>query len=391
MRTLIELYDERPLENILSTQVFAPERTVFICPPEIAGSKSVHSTLHRYFDKIHVSTQIVMLAADMYDVDNLLKVLGEVTDKYPGCVLDITGGTDQALFAAGVLNARKATAAFTYSRKSNTFFSISNAPFGESLACTARMSVEDFFLMAGGAVRKGRVDNSVLSSYSQFFRPFFDVYMRYKREWTTLVYWFQRVSAPVNGKIQLDVSTPWQIKGERGYISCNPEALNSLAKMGFIKQLRIETGKSVSFRFRDAQVRTWLRDIGSVLETYIYQACVDSKLFSDVCTSVVVDWEGTGEQSNVTNEIDVMASFGVVPVFISCKTCEIKTEALNELSVLKDRFGGKMARAAIVTTTKTQAITRRRAFELGIEVFDSDDMKKDRLNNRLKSLIKPIQ
>ena len=31
MKTLIELYDERPLENVLSTEVFSPERTVFIC------------------------------------------------------------------------------------------------------------------------------------------------------------------------------------------------------------------------------------------------------------------------------------------------------------------------------------------------------------------------
>lgn len=33
MKTLIELYDERPLKNVLSTEVFSPERTVFICPP----------------------------------------------------------------------------------------------------------------------------------------------------------------------------------------------------------------------------------------------------------------------------------------------------------------------------------------------------------------------
>ena len=32
MKTLIELYDVRPLENVLSTEVFSPERTVFICP-----------------------------------------------------------------------------------------------------------------------------------------------------------------------------------------------------------------------------------------------------------------------------------------------------------------------------------------------------------------------
>ena len=31
MKTLIELYDERPIENVLGTEVFRPERTVFLC------------------------------------------------------------------------------------------------------------------------------------------------------------------------------------------------------------------------------------------------------------------------------------------------------------------------------------------------------------------------
>ena len=31
METLIELYDKRPLENILGVEMFRPERVVFIC------------------------------------------------------------------------------------------------------------------------------------------------------------------------------------------------------------------------------------------------------------------------------------------------------------------------------------------------------------------------
>ena len=36
MKTLIELYDERPIENVLGTEMFRPEETIFICPPEVA-------------------------------------------------------------------------------------------------------------------------------------------------------------------------------------------------------------------------------------------------------------------------------------------------------------------------------------------------------------------
>ena len=156
--------------------------------------------------------------------------------------------------------------------------------------------------------------------------------------------------------------------------------------MGFLKQLSIESGRRVRFRFRDLQVRAWLRDIGSVLETYVYKTCLDAKVFDDVATSVVVDWEGDLKQSNVTNELDVMTTRGVVPFFISCKTGEIKTEAINELAVLRDRFGSGVARAAIVSASKCQHITRHRANELDISVIDIEDLKRGHLEERLKAL-----
>ena len=148
------------------------------------------------------------------------------------------------------------------------------------------------------------------------------------------------------------------------------------------------TKKKVSFTFRDAQIRTWLRDVGSVLELYIYEAAVETGLFNDVRTSAVVDWEGGVLRDSVTNEIDVMAMAGILPVFISCKTCAINTEALNELAILRDRFGGKGARAAIVTTQRCRSVTRNRAAELDIDVIDLDDLKKGRVKERIGALLR---
>ena len=81
-----------------------------------------------------------------------------------------------------------------------------------------------------------------------------------------------------------------------------------------------------------------------------------------------------------------MAVRGVQPVFISCKTCEIKTEALNELAILRDRFGGKGTRAVIVTSaqaSKGRAVMRRRAAELEIEVIEWNDLALDQLIERI--------
>ena len=167
--------------------------------------------------------------------------------------------------------------------------------------------------------------------------------------------------------------------------------LRDLEKISFISDLEIVTVESVSFRFRDGRIRAWLRDVGSVLELCVYKACLDSGLFQDVHTSVIVVWDGDDDTKPVSNELDVVCTRSVTPVFISCKTCDVKTEALNELSVLRDRFGGKMAKAAIVTATRGGTQMRNRASELGITVIDLNDLTNGTIGSRLKNLMKDVK
>ena len=83
-----------------------------------------------------------------------------------------------------------------------------------------------------------------------------------------------------------------------------------------------------------------------------------------------------------------MAVCGIVPVFVSCKTCEISTEALNELAILRDRFGGNIAKAVIVTTRHCRAITRHRAAELNINVIDCDDLVSGHIGSHIAGMMK---
>ena len=65
--------------------------------------------------------------------------------------------------------------------------------------------------------------------------------------------------------------------------------------------------------------------VGSVLEMYVYKACRDAGVFDDVCLSAIVNWDGDRVHADsVTNEIDVACTRGVMPLFISCKTCAIR-------------------------------------------------------------------
>ena len=387
--TLIELYDERPLENVLGVEMFRPKRVVYICPQDIAADAGLQKKLRSYFAWRAQKAELIFHKADIFNVHSVLELLRLITARYGDCAIDITGGTDAVLFAAGMLCSDADFPVFTYSLKKNKFYNIKNAAFADGLPCTISYRVEDFFRMAGGSMRQGRVDNSILSSYMEDFDPFFRVFMDNRREWDRIVTYIQRLSPTrQDGPVSLEARGPYTVKGQRASRIDAPEAaLRSLEQIDMIRDLQIGE-EEVSFRFRDAQIRAWLRDVGSVLELYVYKVCLDTGLFDDVRSSVIVDWESGDRENAVSNELDVMCTHGVVPLFISCKTCDAKTEALNELAILRDRFGGNGARAAIVTAERGNAPLRKRASELGIRVIDLYDLQNARLPKRLRALMR---
>lgn len=390
MNTLIELYDERAIENILAPDMFHPRRIIYLCPCEVLRDHTRQQKLAAFYRKRGWEPELIFVGTSLFEADRILRQLFTIEEKYPDCAIDVTGGSDAALFAAGMFAARKGVPAFTYSRRKNRFYDISGADFADDLYCDLTYSIEDFFLMAGGTLLPGRVDNHILSQYLPYFDPFFSCFLRFRHEWPTIISYIQRISPAEYGQIPpLDITGSYTVKGERGSRnSANEDALQELAQIGFIQDLTIIPDQQVSFRFRDVHTRAWLRDVGSVLELYTYKACVDAAIFHDVISSAVVRWDDVLGHGSVLNEIDVMAARGVIPLFLSCKACDIKTEALNELAILRDRFGGKGAKAVIVTTESCNAAARHRAAQLGIAVIDLEELKTGQLVHRLKVIMK---
>ena len=383
MKTLIELYDERPIENVLGTEVFRPEETVFICPSEVAEDREMRRSLEAYFAHRECPARVTFEASSLLDAVKVEKTLRRVLESREDCAIDIAGGTDAALFAAGAVSG--SVPVFTYSRKRNMFFEIKNAPFARGLPCSVRLDAASCFLMAGGELQPGRADNETLRARLPQIEKLFGVFAAYHRIWNKQVSYYQQISSssdPFCGAGGARTE-----KADHGQVTADEGLLRALAEAGLIFDLALD-GETVSFRFADQQVRFWLRDMGSVLELQVYRACVLAGCFDDVVLSAVVNWRAGNKRDAVTNEIDVMAVRGVQPVFISCKTCEIKTEALNELAILRDRFGGKGSRAVIVTSApgaRGRAVMRQRAAELGIEVIEWNDLALDKLISRLKA------
>ena len=383
MRTLIELYDERPIENVLGTEVFHPDETVLLCPPEVIAQGALQETLEKYFRYRGCDARITVVPVSLLDASKVEKQLREILETRPDCAIDISGGTDAALFAAGAVSGD--TAVFTYSLHQNMFFEIRNAPFARHLPCTITLDARSFFLMAGGTLLPGREDNELLKQKLPQIDSLFFIFRRYRKVWRGQISYIQKISSSENGNLLAEGRRT--VKIDHGTAEADEGLLHALEKAGLILELQC-LPETIRFHFPDEMTRFWLRDIGSVLELQVYRACLAAECFHDVILSAVVNWSGGDSQRNaVTNEIDVMAVQGVQPVFISCKTSEIKTEALNELAILRDRFGGKGSRAMIVTSAPAssgRALMRMRAAELQIEVVEWNDLPVKKLIRRLR-------
>ncbi len=385
MKTLIELYDERPIENVLGTEMFWPEETIFICPPEVAEDQTLKSSLEKYFRHRNCSVRLTFVPVSLLDAEKVARTLQKILDTYEDCAIDISGGTDAALFAAGTAAGNHPV--YTYSHNKNTFFEIRNAPFARDLPCTIRLDTESCFLMAGGTLLPGREDNRKLKNRLTEIDRLFRIFGNYRNIWNRQISYIQKISSSLPGILEADGRRTE--KADHGSVTADEGLLRELSEAGLIKDL-VCGDEEIHFAFPDDMVRFWLRDIGSVLELQVYRACVEAACFDDVVLSAVVNWQGGASQRDgVTNEIDVMAVHGVRPVFISCKTSEIKTEALNELAILRDRFGGKDSRAIIVTSTtggSSRDPMHRRAAELGIEVLEWEDLETEKLREHFYTI-----
>ena len=384
MRTLIELYDTSPIRNVLATVMFRPQEMILICPPEVAEDPNQKRSLRDFFAYLNCPVKLTLIPVTLLDAGKTERVLREVLESHQDCAIDISGGTDAALFAAGVASGD--TPVFTYSTRKDTFFEIKNAPFARSLPNTVHLDVRSCLMMAGGTLLPGREDNAGLAEMSDRIDRLFRVYSAFRPQWNRQISYIQKISSAEPGV--LEAGGQLREKAGNKNVDADGEFFGALEEAGLILQLQ-HTDESVSFRFPDERVRFWLRDVGAVLELQVFRACRAAGCFDDVVLSAVVNWQsGKINRDSMTNEIDVMAVQGIQPVFISCKTSEVHTDALNELAILRDRFGGKFARAILVTsgvTGKTREPVRRRADKLSIELVEWEDMSLESLINRLRN------
>ena len=390
MDTIIEIYDKEPILNTLASSVFKPDNVVFI-GPRSAMNLRTKGQIRRYLSVRTPNTTPHFFEADIYDVSDVRRVMHEILDRFPEAMIDITGGSSTTLFAVGLFCKEHKVPVFAYNRKHNVFYNVYHCEQMEDIPCDPRFTVEEILAMAGGMFLK----NGHISGDAEDKRLFdeieavFKLFMRNTRRWNRFVQYLQATTS-IEGK-PLSITAPIRKQKRGSMLVCDEGLMHELEKIGMIEDLRFK-GDRVSYRFRSMTVRQCLNDIGVWLELYVYKTARDCGGFDDARISVVVDWNAVEDEAyNTINELDVVLTYGVRPVFISCKSGIPNTTALNEIKMLTNLFGGSHAKGVLATMCdlkKEAPAAYQRALDMGIGVIDKDDFTSGMLAERLLAVAK---
>ncbi len=384
--TIIEIYDEEQIYNVLAPVQFKPKNAVYIGTRKLKNKK-LKNNIISCLRAMSLDTRCFFYSTDMLSIDAVIAELENIIATFGDCAIDLTGGSEVALVAVGMIAKEKNIPLFRYDRFTCSYKNIRACEAAENVKADPAFNINALLALSGGAMKShGHLSIDTIDPETE--RDIFRVWSIYKnnhRGWHKSVSYLQQISKGLEGK-ELHVDAGAVVYGNAKISGADSDIMAALCEAGIIRNFKND-GRRISFDYKNELMRSCLIDIGICLELYVFAASKSMGIYSDVQISVVVDWDGILDaRINTINEIDVVLVHGFVPIFISCKSGTVNVTTLNEIKTLAKQFGGKYARPVLVTMSDIKNRDRfltQRAADMGVEIIDRADLINEKLSKRL--------
>lgn len=419
---LIELIDREPIENICTCLSFKPDKIIYLGSSENAQSKIelYRELLAKRGEKI----ELEFVKTEEFNLSENVRIIQEIIESNTDCYIDLTGGEELCLTAIGIVyercnrldvdengNARN-TVQMHFIRIHDNYVADCDADGNViELRPLPELSVEENIFIHGGKVV--REEDKVAGSqyvthkveYDKTLIPdlekLWEICMRDHEEWN-------RETGLLKEPVAADGLGDDTFIFDETYADTMPVGDRKSTFFNQHKVFRaLKDEGFISVDFTNSQPLVGINNIrlkncfvkqGQLLEIMTYYAArevrgkVDGKnvrLFNDVETGVVLDWDGIisngiDDAIDIMNEIDVMMMHGMIPYFVSCKngnltkSTEAGTVELYKFSSVAARFGGRYAKKILVCHSldgcsgpiKSGCTLRARADELGVKIIE---------------------
>lgn len=161
--------------------------------------------------------------------------------------------------------------------------------------------------------------------------------------------------------------------------------INALIQLSIADYYVEKDKSSYLVKFTSTQYKYFIAS-GSWLEALVFNLISEIKDICDIKAGVKFTWDR--DDTNVENEIDVLASSNGNLIYISCKdTSRYETPSLNEIDVNSEQIGGDNVKMVMIATSYPyRNSVHERAKAMGIEliIFDGN---KENLKRKLSSIL----
>ena len=391
--TIIEFFDrESAVENIAGALLYKPEKVVFIGNNGKRMKKSTEN-YKRVFDARKIYINFLFKTAGINNLNAIIKILEETVSENENCIIDLSGGDEFFLVAAGIVHERYngRVQLHRFNIRNNTLIDC------DSEGCIIRsvpleLSVEENVMIYGGRViyNDEKPNTTYKWNFNDEFRAdvhaIWSICKRNASAWNAQANVIAKLCNGDKEKSALKISAKTETPKEKLFVS--NDIFLSLEKAGIIKELEIS--ERLSFTFKNSQIMKCLTKAGQILELIVAVTAIELneneiRLYNDIGSGVYIDWDGVVQSDNrvdVENEMDVILMKGMIPVFVSCKNGVVDSDELYKLSVVAERFGGKYVKKVLIASQLNEMgyraeYIRARAADMNIKLIEDIDSMDD--------------
>ena len=364
--TVIELFGQSPIDNVATCLSLHPDALILVGEEEVL-QKSIEK-YRLFFEKRNPATQVTSRNVKPDDINAAIVLLSEIVEQGDTCVIDLSGGNEAWLAAAGIVYDRyKGTHSVTLQRI--------DAKTNHTLDCdgdgiiqkrfTPTFSVKELIMLYGGSIVSSGPETEADATLEQL-RPLWKIVTDNGELWNHKLNALNKIQSqakPTQKGLCFTINF-YEIQGRITDYSKTRALFDRLIReLHSNGILRITNYAEDCFRYtyKNAFLRYCLRGPGNVLE---YKTLLEARalqkggqpFFNDAQMGVYIDWDGIihhaqpGGPKDTRNEIDVIAMRGLTPVFISCKNGDIEEVELYKLNTVADRFGMDRAKKVLIAT-----------------------------------------
>ena len=403
IKTLIEILDGSPVENVIAGLRFKPEKIIFLGFKNLMNEKT-KKAISDLFNKKNINSHLVFEIVPRNDFEAITQRLCEITENNEDCWFDLSGGKDITLAAMGFVSRKNNIPMFQINVNTGNVIKLSGCDnLGENEK--SYLTISEAVELNGCKVMHNPPEDFIWDLTDDFKRDIEKMWQICKKDsqkwnWQSVSLKNSELYFHLDDSLHTEINkAEFKKHGRANFIDA--AFINMLNKEGLITNFS-NNKNTISFSYKNKQVYECITKAGNILELYAYMLILEIMSenpgwYDDADIGVYIDWDGiihpdTPGIYDIKNEVDIVVMRDLVPVFISCKNGDVQKEALYELETVANRFGGKYARkyllaSYISSNPQSRKYIIQRAKDMNINlIYDVQNLSREEFKDVLKNI-----